>query len=669
MSTTIDLGKLRFNWVGEWASNVQYESNDLVRHGGDVHVYIYGLKTTGNVPTDTVYWALVQEGLSWKGEYAPATAYKRHEVVHHANNAYVCILSEPAAGNAPPDVTYWQLLATGIKFEGAYDNAVAYQKDDIVYYGANTYICVDNTPGNNLPTDAAYWSTFSHGLDWKGEYDNAFGYKKSDVVSYGANTFIARADTVGNLPNDDAEWEQMTSGVQWEGDWDNSVTYQKDDIVRVGGDTFIARVLNTGDDPVTVGVSWEAMSSNIRSRGDWETNAVYAKDDVVSYGGQTFIVVTGHQSTVFATDLSNANWERFSGGLDWKGNWATSVDYKVNDLVNSGGAVFIAIADHTSSVFGSESANWTSFANAGTDVALTITSHGDMLFRGASAPERLPAGIVGQLLTAGGPNASPSWETISLVVPGQALYGFGSGAYSWTCPAGVTSVCVVCIGGGAGSNGVSAGNGGGGGGGLGWKNNIAVTPGNVYVVHVGWGGDKSRSANSSGGDSYFINTSTVKGGGAANGTAGGSFTGDGGGNGGSSGGSQAGAGAAGYTGNGGTQNTAGLGGGAGGGYNYSSTWGYSSGGGTGPFGQGSSGASTTYGGGIGGSGGENGVGGENPWYSKGNVTRPGGLYGGGGGGAGSNASWPNSLQIGGRGCVRIIWGEGRSFPSTGTGDM
>ena len=72
MSTTIDLGKLRFNWVGEWASNTQYETNDLVRYGGDVFVYIYGLKTSGNLTTNATYWALVQEGLSWKGEYASA---------------------------------------------------------------------------------------------------------------------------------------------------------------------------------------------------------------------------------------------------------------------------------------------------------------------------------------------------------------------------------------------------------------------------------------------------------------------------------------------------------------------------------------------------------------------------------------------------------------------
>lgn len=173
MSTTIDLGKLRFNWVGVWVSNTLYEYNDLVRHGGDVFVYIYGLKTSGNVTTNVTYWAKVQEGLSWQGEYDASNAYKPHEVVHHSNNAYVNILEEPAAGNAPPNATYWQLLATGIKFEGAYNNATVYQKDDIVYYGANTYICIVNSAGGNLPTDTAFWSTFSHGLDWKGIYTNA----------------------------------------------------------------------------------------------------------------------------------------------------------------------------------------------------------------------------------------------------------------------------------------------------------------------------------------------------------------------------------------------------------------------------------------------------------------------------------------------------------------
>jgi len=114
-----------------------------------------------------------------------------------------------------------------------------------------------------------------------------------------------------------------------------------------------------------------------------------------------------------------------------------------------------------------------------------------------------------------------------------------TGSHNWTCPSGVTSVCAVCVGGGGG-NGRSTQDGnswkmaGGGGGGLGWKNNISVTPGQTYSIYVGKHGIENST---SGEDSYFINTSTVKGGGGGSGSGstagtGGTYTGDGGGNGG-----------------------------------------------------------------------------------------------------------------------------------------
>lgn len=253
---------------------------------------------------------------------------------------------------------------------------------------------------------------------------------------------------------------------------------------------------------------------------------------------------------------------------------------------------------------------------------------------------------------------------------GQAFYGSGNGQYTWTCPPGVTSVSVVCIGGGSSSQGATWSAGAGGGGGLGWKNNISVTPGASYVVYVGKAGNGFGSV-TSGETSYFISTSVVAGNGAS-GQSGGGFVGDGGGNGGN-GGQYGGGGAGGYTGNGGNPDSAGSGGGSGGGGSYSSTHGGSSGGGTGPFGQGPSGAGGSSGmGGSGGSGGQNGMMGENPWYSYGVAgNREGGMYGGGGAGTGTNSSggFGYGLNQGGRGCVRIIWGAGRSFPSNGTGDM
>ena len=257
---------------------------------------------------------------------------------------------------------------------------------------------------------------------------------------------------------------------------------------------------------------------------------------------------------------------------------------------------------------------------------------------------------------------------------GQAAYTTG-GTYSWVCPAGVTSVSVVCIGGGAGGGTTT----GGGGGGLGYKNNITVVPGTSYTVVVGTFAQNGAPGN----QSYFITPSTVSGGAGSVGT-GGSYIGDGGGNGGAGGtgttnkGGGAG-GAGGYAGNGGrggdyfTANaTAGSGGGGGGGRstnNATPTYkGGAGGGGTGIFGQGSNGAAGADWqlGGGGGSGGQTGFGGSSSTISSSANGGTGGSYGGGGGGKGTSTSVGGT---GAGGAVRIIWpGTDRQFPSTRTVD-
>lgn len=294
--------------------------------------------------------------------------------------------------------------------------------------------------------------------------------------------------------------------------------------------------------------------------------------------------------------------------------------------------------------------------------------------------------------------AEPITWTLSDPPKGQQAFTT-PGTFSFIAPAGVSSVSVVAVGAG-GSGGYQWSSGGGGGGGLGWKNNISVTPGQSYTVVVGdKGGSVSNAAGAGGkgGNSYFISTGTVCGFGAgqggtgsvstAHGAYGGGYTGDGGGVGGAGavGGSwtHGGGGAGGYSGNGASRynGTSASGGGGGAGQYYSSTFGVGAGGGVGLLGQGTNG--TTYNdgtgyGGRGGSGGGDGMAGEtgtttstNVWERSASVTTTasnqilGGQFGGGGGGSGTTRGG----GYGGTGAVRIIWGQGRAFPSTNTGDV
>jgi hypothetical protein len=269
-------------------------------------------------------------------------------------------------------------------------------------------------------------------------------------------------------------------------------------------------------------------------------------------------------------------------------------------------------------------------------------------------------------------NQNISLQTLPPI--GGTLYQT-SGTYSWTAPAGVTSVCVVAIGGGAGGG--TGSYGAGAGGGLGWKNNISVTPGSTYTVVAGGGG----GGGGNGGNSYFISQATVSGlGGISSGgtnpsnpAGGGGYSGDGGGFGGNytgtAGGgsiSGGGGGAGGYSGAGGqggghvgnpiAPGAGAGGGGGGGGWQNSGGSAYGGGGGgTGVYGEGSSGAA---GGNPGSAGGGGGSGGSSGGAGAGSI---GGTYGGGG--VGSNGSGAG-YGSGTKGAVRIIWGSGRSFPST-----
>lgn len=271
---------------------------------------------------------------------------------------------------------------------------------------------------------------------------------------------------------------------------------------------------------------------------------------------------------------------------------------------------------------------------------------------------------------------------------GEVIYDT-PGTYTFTVPEGVTSICAVCIGGGGGGYSTTAGGTGGSGGGLVWGNNMPVVPGAEYTVEVGAGGTGGTSPTNGGNSVFKVGTTailtaiggtgntsdTVKNGGGRLYTAG-YFSLVSGGNGGQArGGTYAGGGggAGGYTGTGGNggysgvEPTAGNGGGAGGGGYGGSGDSAGGGGGTGLYGQGPNGiAGVNSTGDVtvragGGSYGEQGG-------TEASTSRPhGGKYGGGGGG--TDTSTAPLAGNGGDGAVRIIWGEGRAFPTTNVGNL
>jgi len=84
------------------------------------------------------------------------------------------------------------------------------------------------------------------------------------------------------------------------------------------------------------------------------------------------------------------------------------------------------------------------------------------------------------------------------------------GTYSWTVPAGVTSITLGAIGAGGGGVQKTAGGNGGNGANVAYSNSYTVTPGQTYTIVVGAGGAPGAVFGNTGGSTYMtLSTSNV----------------------------------------------------------------------------------------------------------------------------------------------------------------
>lgn len=297
MTTVVDLGKLRFYWAGDYNAATEYELNDVVKYGGNVYVYISVVKSVGNEPTDTEYWALMVEGINFLGDWSSATQYFIGDAIAYGSTIYVALADNI---NQQPDnfPLIWSQFTVGIQYEGVYSALTTYQKNDVVVYGPSAYIAKTTTSGND-PSNTTYWDAFVSGISAEGVYNNATAYVEDDVVAYGANLYVAKGNTTGNLPTD--------------------TTY------------------------------WDLFIDTVRTRGTWTTATEYFVNDLVAYGGNTYVCLVQSVSGTFAIDLAASKWQVFNSGIRWRGAWSASTSYLTNDIVRNIGSSYIALEDHTSS--------------------------------------------------------------------------------------------------------------------------------------------------------------------------------------------------------------------------------------------------------------------------------------------------------------------------------
>ena len=91
----IDLGKLKFNFMGEWNNSTAYKKDDVVYHEGSTYVYRSDVNANGGTPPANTHLGSVCDlmalGINYRGAWQSGTTYFKGDLVDWQNAKYLFI--------------------------------------------------------------------------------------------------------------------------------------------------------------------------------------------------------------------------------------------------------------------------------------------------------------------------------------------------------------------------------------------------------------------------------------------------------------------------------------------------------------------------------------------------------------------------------------------------
>ena len=315
-------------------------------------------------------------------------------------------------------------------WRSAWAASTAYVIDDIVRYGANTYVCSTNhtsSANQNLfySTDVSNWSLHTEGLTSLGNWQASTWYKLNDVVKYGNNQYRVTTGHTSGASFNVGNFATYVEGLKFESTWVANTQYQKGDIVNYGGYTYTSKTdHSSATTPNADSSNWDVMTTGFKNQGEWASGTAYAPGDLVRFGGYSYeckLNSTGNKPS------DTTYWNVLAKGFEWKGNWAAGTTYQKGDCVTANSNTYVCVADDVDGTAKSPandpSGNYWNYIAQGGSAAQVLTTQGDLLYQSASGINRiaLPAGSTGtaaeqaqasgQVLTVGGSPLLPRWET------------------------------------------------------------------------------------------------------------------------------------------------------------------------------------------------------------------------------------------------------------------
>lgn len=265
---------------------------------------------------------------NWRGDWTASTAYVIDDVVSIGGNVYVCVVNHTSASTA--DFWYntdfnigtprWELMVAGVDSVGIFTSGQYYGPNDVVSYGGVLYRTL--TPHVGSAFTNAYFTPYVEGFGNVTPFSTTTNYKLRDLASYSGNVYLASTaiSASNTYPNVNSDWDLMVTGISTTGitTYSNAAPYSQGTVVTYGGDTYIAIASSVPagivpDGAATSANNWSIISRGLRNAGTWSTSTTYYRNEVVTYTSSSYIGIStlsvGNQP-----DVSPTKWQQLAAG-------------------------------------------------------------------------------------------------------------------------------------------------------------------------------------------------------------------------------------------------------------------------------------------------------------------------------------------------------------------
>ena len=297
------LGRVKFNWTGNWTPSKSYLIDDIAKFGGNTYVAVANHTSTGstaNFYTDLGNWNLHIEGLENRGSWSADAYYRINDLVTFGNVVYRVTVAHTSVGTFIDETKVVQYVA-GFNAEGEWQNNEEYQQGDVVNYNGSSYVAITTSSAGFNPPEyiglgtGSKWNILSDGLAGSAVTYTEGTYYRGDMILFGGNTYRhklgittnvsptqAGLGTIGDAQyNGNIVWDLLVKGISFVGNFSTTFAYHPGHVVRYGSNSYVS-VGNSfvNINPIAgVGTYWETLAA-----GD-SSAALNAKGDILTYNG------------------------------------------------------------------------------------------------------------------------------------------------------------------------------------------------------------------------------------------------------------------------------------------------------------------------------------------------------------------------------------------------